>query len=141
MTKPKAFDTWPAERQAEWKRGKAESDHKNYVANREKRAEWQRKYTEANRERIAKRRRKYYEANRDGIAKEKHKYYEANRQKIAEKGRKYYEANTEKIAGKKLKSNRHHRELRDAAKTLAMMHGIKQISEKTNKQHRENEQA
>jgi len=53
MTKPKSFDTWPTERQAEWKTKQAEYQREARAANPEKFKERERKYRAANPERLA----------------------------------------------------------------------------------------
>ena len=55
------------------------------------------------------------------------------REKKRARDRKYTAANSEKIAEKNRKYRQLQREMRDAAKTLAMMHSIQQITETNGK--------
>ena len=114
MSKPKAFNTWTPERQEEWKK---------------KIAEYGCKYREANKKKIAESRRKHYEANKEKLVEYRREYREANKEEIAEKDRERYAANPGESAEKNRQNRQKQRELRDAAKTLAMMHGIQQITE------------
>ena len=68
MSKPKSFDSWPPEKQEEWREKRIESARKWSEANPEKMRESARKHREANREKVAEKKRKYHEANRQQAA-------------------------------------------------------------------------
>ncbi len=59
MAKPKAFDTWPAEKQEEWRDKVREQSRKHYEANAGKVRERIRKYREANADKVRERKRKH----------------------------------------------------------------------------------
>jgi len=72
-----------------------------YIANKDKRNEYQRGYYEANQPRICERKKEHYEANQPRICERMKEYYQANQPRIREQVKEYREANQDKICEQK----------------------------------------
>jgi 5-methylcytosine-specific restriction endonuclease McrA len=94
---PKSFDSWPTERQEQWRENRRNSVRKCRSQNSEKKIEQDRNWRNKNRERVRASQRKWKESNRDKHNEINRKWRENNPEKAKTLIRNWSKNNTEKI--------------------------------------------